>query len=176
LLVNPNSEVTLKYAHDEIPNDMLNNVKKAFENFIKKSIYYFQVQDSITENNLENLEKDLSMLVEDVEVEDVEVEEAQEYLDMEKKNKMSPLSILEKNTSILEKNMSILEKKVFEDELEEDVKDVEEEDVEVEEDNLDMDKKEPIIVKKKYKVTNSQGVENIQQLPLNWFQRIRLNK
>jgi hypothetical protein len=123
----------------QTPNDLLLDVRTAFEHFVEKSIYYFQAHDNNNNNN-----EDIKVIKEDIDFKDEEDVEEDLEQDLEE---------------------------------EEEEQDVEEQDVE--EENLVEDleeEEEPKIVNKKYKAMKSQGVENIQQLPLDWFQRIRVKK
>jgi hypothetical protein len=141
------------------PEDLLFEVKIAFENFIEKSIYYLKAHD-----NTENLEKERT-------------EEIHEDIDFEKEERDIINGNYKERSNDEESEEE--EQGYGEDDDEEQEKEDEEEEEE-EEDNLCITNKSvtrhPIIVKSKYKKTNtSEGVEDIQKLPLDWFQNVRQN-
>ena len=143
------------------PEDLLFEVKIAFENFIEKSIYYLKAHD-----NTENLEKERT-------------EEIHEDIDFEKEEK-DIVNGNYKERSNDEESEEEEEGYGEDDEDEEQEEEEEEEEEDEEEDNLCITNKptthHPIIVKSKYKKTNtSEGVEDIQKLPLDWFQNVRQN-
>lgn len=138
------------------PDDLLFEVKTAFDTFIEKSIYYFKAHD-----NSEDLEKERSQIIH----EDVDYEK--EEREIEKGN------YIERSTE---------EEEEDEEEEEEENKENDEEAVEKEEvkEYTSSNKKtighEPIVVRSKYKKpTNSVGVDDIQKLPLDWFENVRQN-
>jgi hypothetical protein len=133
---------------DRQPDNLLQEVKTGFDFFVDKCIYYFKAVD----NN--------------------------ELLEKERNNSLSEFI---KNDIDFEKEERDIETGNYEEEGEEEEEDEEEDDEEEE----DEDEEEYIgetkninnnrFVKPKYlkNSTNSEGVENIQQLPLNWFENIR---
>jgi hypothetical protein len=145
---------------DTPPDDMLQEVKSGFEYFLDKCIYYFKAIDN---NELlekeRNREKNQSKDVEDEEyvedgedgedVEDVK-DDGQDDNDLEDKEDEEDDYDLEDNNDL------------------EQVKEIE---------NNTFKNKTNIEVKPKYLKKNniSVGVENIQQLPLEWFQNVRQN-
>jgi hypothetical protein len=153
----------------QAPDDLLFEVKNTFDNFIEKSIYYFRAHDNNKKLEIErntNLKDDIQ--------EDIDYE--REEREIEKGN--------------YEENFDN-EDEEEEDEEEEDEEEEDEEDDNEEDDNdeKDDDKEqrkllqpnnhilhEPVIVKSKYKkATTSVGVDDIQKLPVDWFQNVRQN-
>ncbi len=134
------------------PEDLLFEVKVAFENFIDKSIYYLKAHD-----NSEALENERS-------------EEIHDDIDFEKEER-----------NIINGNYKEKSEEEEDDEDEEEEEDDEDEDEEEEEDEeedvpktIKPIKHHPIVVKSKYtKPTSSVGVDDIQKLPLDWFQNVR---
>ena len=149
------------------PDDLLFEVKNAFDTFIDKSIYYFRAHDN---NEALELERTNNAIRDEIH-EDIDYE--REEREIEKGNYQ--------------------ERSDFEeDELESEEEDDDENVEEVEEDDeLDTNIQElsqpyqikaknivsdHIVVKSKYnKTTNSVGVDDIQKLPLDWFQNVRQN-
>jgi hypothetical protein len=130
------------------PEDLLFEVKVAFENFIEKSIYYLKAHD-----NSEALEIERS-------------EEIHDDIDFEKEER----DIVNGNY----KEKSEEEEQEEEEEEEEDEQEEEEEEPEDVPKTNNPIKHHPIVVKSKYtKPTSSVGVDDIQKLPLDWFQNVR---
>jgi hypothetical protein len=147
---------------NEPPEILLQEVKTGFDYFIDKSIYYFKALD----NN--------------------------ELLEKERTNDYPSNHIIHDDIDYEKDERSIERgdyKEKSEEEDEEDAEDGEEEDVEdddEEDDDVDeekdivitkkIEKRPPVIVKNKYnKKNNSVGVDDIQKLPLDWFQNVREN-
>jgi hypothetical protein len=146
------------------PDDLLFEVKIAFDTFIEKSVYYLKAHD-----NTENLEKERT-------------EEIHEDIDFEKEERdiVNGNYKERSNDEESEEEGYGEEQEEEEEEEDEEEEEEEEEDEEEEKDNLCITNKSvtrhPIIVKSKYKKTNtSEGVEDIQKLPLDWFQNVRQN-
>lgn len=124
------------------PEDLLFEVKIAFENFIDKSIYYLKAHD-----NCEHLEKERS-------------EEIHKDIDFEKEERDIENGNYKECSNFEEESESEKE------ELEEDKNPFKEE--------IKPIIHQPIIVKSKYnKSTISEGVDELQKLPLDWFQNVR---
>jgi hypothetical protein len=157
------------------PEDLLFEVKTAFETFIDKSIYYFKTRD-----NSETLEKESNREIFD----DIDFEK--EERDIENGNYKELSNDLKEN-----------EEDEFEEEYEEQDEEEEqgEDGAEEEEEQkiipntgpnpvtyneiISTNKSinhEPIVVKSKYKkISNSSGIDDIQKLPFDWFQNVRQN-
>ena len=131
---------------NQSPEDLLQDVKTGFDFFIDKAIYYLKAKD-----NHEFLEKE----------------------------RFEPDVIIQDDIDFEKEERDIANGNYEEDQEEEDQ---EEEDQEEEEDNNlenPINKKNyntPINVKQKHtKINNSVGVDDIQKLPLDWFQNVRQN-
>jgi hypothetical protein len=139
------------------PDDLLFEVKLACDTFIDKSIYYFKAHDNSIQLENERLNEDI----------------IHDDIDFEKEDN--------------DKDPECTKEEKEEDEEQGDGEGYEEEDCQgdgegYEEDEDEDEKKNEesinnnIIVKNKYtKPSNSIGVDDIQKLPLNWFQNVRQN-
>jgi hypothetical protein len=145
-----------KLLENEVPSDLLQDVRDSFDHFIDKSIYYLKVREDNNKNNEyynknDNFkeEEDETNFKEDEEEEEDEDEEEYEDGDYNKKEEDGDNN----ETMIIE-----------------DDEDMEEEYDEADDDN---------VVKVHKKVTKttmvSNGVDDIQKLPLDWFNNIRQN-
>jgi len=155
------------------PDDLLFEVKLACDSFIDKSIYYFKAHDNSIQLENERLNEDI----------------IHDDIDFEKEdNDKEPKCTKEEESGYEEEEEAGYEEEEEEgyeedDEEEDDEEDDEEEDDE--EKKQDEEKKceekstynnNNVIVTNKY--TNSShsiGVDDIQKLPLNWFQNVRQN-
>lgn len=172
------------------PDDLLYEVKTSFDTFVDKSIYYFKAHDNSIElendRNNDTIRDDIDYEKEEREIEkgnykekveeDAEDEEDEEEAEEDLKEALEDAEEdLKEDTEVkdaLEDAEEALEDAEVKEALEE---------VVVEKPNSYYEKNtsflhEPVIVKKKYtKKTNSIGVDDIQKLPLNWFQTVRQN-
>jgi hypothetical protein len=168
---------------DQSPNDLLQEVKTGFDFFVDKCIYYFKALD-----NNELLEKERTsdypsntIIHDDIDYE--KEERAIERGDYQEK---------EEDDDDEDEDEEDYDEKEDEDEDEEDYDEKEdEEDYDEKEDDKEYEKEDddkddelkvqyvtkvqhPVIVKHKYnKKNNSVGVDDIQKLPLDWFQKVR---
>ena len=150
-----------KLLENEAPSDLLQDVRDSFDHFIDKSIYYLKVREDNNKNN--------------------------EYY-----NKNDNFKEDENETSFKEdvdddddddEDDDVEEDEVEEDDVEEDEEDVDEDETMVIEDDVEEEDetsfKEDNVVKVHKKVTKttmvSNGVDDIQKLPLDWFNNIRQN-
>ena len=144
------------------PDDLLFEVKLAFDTFLDKSIYYFKAHDNSFKLENERLNKDI--INDDI---DFEKEENDKEEDDDE----------EEDDDGEEQDMSNAEET---DDIEgtEEKKGQEEKDhaegIEGTEEEKSIYKHNNIIVKNKY-TNQSHGVDDIQKLPLNWFQNVRQN-
>ena len=140
------------------PDDLLFDVKIAFDNFVDKSIYYLKAHD-----NTEHLEKERT-------------EEIHEDIDFEKEERdIVNGNYKENSDEDVHESYDIENAYKSETEEEEEEEHVEEE-VEEEGEDIKPIIHQPIIVKSKYKKpTTSEGVDDLQKLPLDWFQNVRQN-
>ena len=119
---------------NEPPDDLLFEVKLAFDTFIDKSIYYFKARDNSFKLENERLNKDI--IQDDI---DFEKEENDEERDGER-----------------------------------DGEGYEDGERDGDEEGDERPQECNIIVKNKY-TNRSHGVDDIQKLPLNWFENLRQN-
>ena len=143
---------------DNPPTTLLQEVQTGFDFFLDKCIYYFKASD-----NNELLEKERTN-INDEQSHDIihdDIDYDKEERDIENGN--------------YKEYSEEGEEEDVKDESEEDVKDALEEDEEDEEEEEQKPIHQPtVIVKTKYKKpVNSVGVEDIQKLPLDWFQNVR---
>jgi len=142
------------------PDDLLYEVKMAFDTFVEKSIYYFKAHD-----NTDNLEQERTQII-------------HEDIDYDKEEREIEKGNYKERTNDIE-DIEELEDNELEDGYNEDSEDEEEEDYNKISNKLTTDKTinhSPIVVQSKYRnQTNSIGVEDIQKLPLDWFENVRQN-
>jgi hypothetical protein len=155
------------------PEDMLQDVKIGFDFFIDKCIYYFKTCDN---HKLLDKEQTCDIIHDDVIHDDIDFEK--EERDIERGDYQE--NSCEENSC--EEN-SCEENSCEENSCEENS--CEENSCE-EDDSLNITKnfsynkniktQEPIIVKTKYnRICNSVGVDDIQKLPIDWFQNVKQN-
>ena len=151
-------ELFTKFINDEFPDDLLEDVKHSYTYFIEKSIYYLKMHsvltiettnDSLTVDT--NLEEDIS----DNDISDNDISD----------NDISDNDISDTVASLDEDISESVAS--LEEDLEEE--DKESSNVVVEEVVY------PRVYKKLHKSTNSKGVDDIQKLPLDWFNTVRQN-
>ena len=135
------------------PDDLLFEVKLACDTFIDKSIYYFKAHDNSTQLENERLNKDI----------------IHDDIDFEKEdNDKDPEGTKEEKEDFEERDGEGYE--------EEDEEDEQGDGEGYEEAQKSTYNNNNIIVKNKYtKPSHSIGVDDIQKLPLNWFQNVRQN-
>ena len=175
------------------PDDLLFEVKIAFDTFIEKTIYYFKAHD-----NTENLEQERSQIIHqdiDYEKEEKDIENGN-YKERSNDNEDEEDEQEEEDEEYEDEHEYEDEDEQEDEEKDKEEKDKEEKDEEKEDEQEEDDEKDeeecnndkltneynksinhnPIIVKSKYKKpTNSIGVDDIQKLPLNWFDNVRQN-
>ena len=151
---------------DNPPTDLLQEVKTGFDFFLDKCIYYFKASD-----NNELLEKERTNIIDDQSHDII-----QDDIDYEKEERDIERGNYEEQED---------EEQEYEEQDDEEQDDEEQDDEEPEELDKNADKKtisssrpftnqSAVIVQHKYKkTTNSIGVEDIQKLPLDWFQNVR---
>jgi hypothetical protein len=129
-----------KLLENEVPSDLLQDVRDSFDHFIDKSIYYLKVREDNNKNN-EYYNKNDNFKEEEEEEDDEDGDYNKEEEDGDNNETM----------------------------IIEDAEDIEEE----------YDDEEDNVVKVHKKVTKttmvSNGVDDIQKLPLDWFNNIRQN-
>ena len=140
------------------PDDLLYYVKSTFDSFLDKSIYYFKAHDNsdcLEQERCEDIHDDIDYEKEEREIENGNYTEQYIKDDEENENEEDD----EENEENDEENEN------------------EENENEEDEDKIDTTiTNNAIIVKSKYnKPSKSMGVDDIQQIPLNWFQNVRQN-
>jgi len=158
------------------PDDLLFEVKLAFDTFLDKSIYYFKAHDNSFKLENERLNKDIihddiDFEKEENDKEDDEDDEDDEAQEKDEEIQEKDLEAQKKDEEIQEKDLEAQEK---DKELQEKNDDAQDKDEEVKDEEKSIYKHNNIIVKNKY-TNQSHGVDNIQKLPLNWFQNVRQN-
>ena len=140
---------------DNPPTNLLQEVQTGFDFFLDKCIYYFKASD-----NNELLEKERTN-INDEQSHDI----IHDDIDYEKEERDI------ENGNYKEKSDDEEEEEEEEQEEEDEEEDAEEEEENVKEEHIHQP---TVIVKTKYKKPiNSVGVEDIQKLPLDWFQNVR---
>jgi hypothetical protein len=158
----------------EPPDDLLYEVKNSFDIFIEKSIYYLRAHDN---NTL--LENERTTNIKDDIQEDIDYE--REEREIEKGNYEENCDNNELDENEEEDEEENEEDEEDEEEDEEEIEEEEEEDNKIEDYKYNLDTNnyishDPVIVKRKYKkATTSIGVDDIQKLPIDWFQNVRQN-
>ena len=163
---------------NETPQDVLQDVKTGFEFFVDKCIYYFKALDNNDTSEKDSVDES-SMIQDDI--------------DYEKEEKAIERGNYQEDDDELEEDKEEEEEEEEEEEDgdgdgEEDEEDGDGDGEEDEEEDLENEEKKvlkeakspyhnpPVVVKHKYnKATTSVGVDDIQKLPLDWFQSVREN-
>lgn len=151
------NELFTKCLNDEFPDNILQEVKHSFAYFVEKSIYYLKIKADNLANNKEcsaecsandELEEEAASEAEEEEEED----EAQK--DEEADEEEEGYKDDDEDDGYGEESAQAIEES-DEDEIEE--------------------KKPQKVFKKASKPIHSEGVDNIQNLPLDWFTKVRCN-
>ena len=141
-------ELFTKCLNDEFPDDLLQDVRNSFTYFIEKSVYYLKIKANNLDTSASASASEAADAVEDLD-EDLDAD-LDEDLDAD----------LDED---LDEDLDV--------NLEDAVEDLV---VNLVADNLDVTPVKPErVFKKNNKVVHSEGVENIQQLPLDWFTKVR---
>ena len=154
------------------PDDLLFEVKLAFDTFVDKSIYYFKAHDNSFKLENERLNKDIIHDDIDFEKEENDKEEDGDE-DKEENSDEDDEEIQQKDEEIQDKDLEAQDKVL---EAQDKVLEAQDKDdaAEVKDEEKSIYKHNNIIVKNKY-TNQSRGVDDIQKLPLNWFQNVRQN-
>ena len=143
-----------KLLENDVPSDLLQDVRDSFDHFIDKSIYYLKVREDNNKHHQAVKEED------DVEDEETSFKEDEEDEDEE-----------DEETSFKEDEEDDDETSFKEDDVKED-----DEETSFKEDEEEDDENVVKVHKKVTKATMvSNGVDDIQKLPLDWFNNIRQN-
>ena len=146
------------------PEDLLCEVKNAFDNFIDKSIYYFKAHDKTIDLENERINNDYIHNDIDFDKEERAIEKGNYKENSEEENENDENEDDENEDDENE-----------DDENENDENENDENENDENEENEDEDDNTIIVNKKCNKNINSVGIEDIQKLPLNWFQNARQN-
>jgi len=152
----------------QAPDDLLFEVKNTFDNFIEKSIYYFRAHDNNKKLEIErntNLKDDIQ--------EDIDYEREEREIEKGNYDENDEENDEENDDENDEENYENDDENENDDEKENDVDDKEQSNS-LQTNNPILH--EPVIVKSKYKKpSTSVGVDDIQKLPVDWFQNVRQN-
>jgi len=129
-------ELFTKMINDELPDDLLEDVKHSYNYFIEKSIYYLKMR---LQADTSASDKTVASLEEEETVASLEDEEDEEEEDKSSSNKEDEDEDEEETVASLEEEKPAC----------------------------------PTVYKKTNKNTKSKGVDDIQQLPLDWFNKVR---
>ena len=143
------NELFIKFMNDEFPDDLLQDVRNSFTGFVEKSIYYLKLQ-----------ERDRRSIEQDIPIYSEENEEGENEEDEEDEED--------------EENEEDEDEEDIQEDIKEDEDIQEDEDKEEDEDEDILDKPHKVF-KKTSKVRHSEGVDDIQHLPLDWFTKVRCN-
>lgn len=149
------------------PDDLLIDVKNAFDIFVEKSIYYFKAHDNTI--SLENERNSNDIIRDDIdyEQEEREIEKGNYKERTNNESDEDEVDDIEYNNESDEANDGSYEDN---NESEEDIPKTNESNIKTSK-SINHD---PIIVARKYqKKITSTGVDDIQKLPLNWFENVR---
>ena len=163
-------ELFNKMVNDDFPDDLLEDVKHSYTYFVEKSIYYLKMR--ATTNNTSNTNEDKDEVSANDE-EELSASE-QEIIDNEGSEEESSDNEISDNERSEEEESSANEDE--EEELSANDEEEKEQPVISASNNKYKIKPEPqstTIYKKVKKNTQSKGVDNIEQLPLDWFTKVR---
>ena len=151
-------ELFNKMVNDDFPDDLLEDVKHSYTYFVEKSIYYLKMRSNTnnTSNTNEKSEQESS---------DNERSEEEESSANEESS----------DNEISEEEINSNERSEDEELIEEEINANDEEDLSASNNKYKI-KPQPqstTIYKKVKKNTTSKGVDNIEQLPLDWFTKVR---
>ena len=140
------NELFTKCLNDEFPNDLLQDVRNSFTYFIEKSVYYLKLKADRTDDSGDK---------------NLEAESLEEELSDNEKDE----------------DISDNEAEEDEDEDEDETESLETESLEVETENLEEEYEEDVkpqrVYKKTTKPSHSEGVDDINKLPLDWFTKVK---
>ena len=152
------NELFTKCLNDDFPDDILQEVNQSFTYFIEKSIYYLKIKaDSLVGDKECSAECSANAQEEEAASEAEEDEEEDEAQKDEEADEEADD-----------------EEEGYKDDDEDDGYGEEEAREESDEDEIE-EKKPQKVFKKASKPIHSEGVDNIQNLPLDWFTKVRCN-
>jgi hypothetical protein len=146
------NELFTKCLNDEFPDDLLQDVRNSFTYFIEKSVYYLKIKANQSNENAEetviSVAESSSAAEEEDEDEDAVISEAESLEEDEE----------------AEEDAVISEAESLEAEEEEEAEEAE------------ILEKTQRVFKKSSKPVHSEGVEDINKLPLDWFTKVKYNQ
>jgi hypothetical protein len=150
------NELFTKCLNDEFPDDLLQDVRNSFTYFIEKSVYYLKIKAN---QSNENAEETVISVAESSSA----AEEAVASLEEDEDAVISEAESLEEDEEA-EEDAVISEAESLEAEEEEEAEEAE------------ILEKTQRVFKKSSKPVHSEGVEDINKLPLDWFTKVKYNQ
>jgi hypothetical protein len=171
-------ELFNKMVNDDFPDNLLEDVKHSYTYFVEKSIYYLKMR--ATTNNTSNTNEKSEQESSDNERSEQEQEEessANEISDNEISDNEISANDEELSDNEISDNeeLSASKQEIRANDEEEEINANDEEDLSASNNKYKI-KPQPqstTIYKKVKKNTTSKGVDNIEQLPLDWFTKVR---
>ena len=171
-------ELFNKMVNDDFPEDLLEDVKHSYNYFVEKSIYYLKMKAE-TNKSVNEIEDD----VEDKELQtnNDDLSETNEDEDLSETNNEDEEDEDDEDEDLSETNEDDEDEEDEEDEDEDDLSETNNDLSETNEEEISKSKKtfttSSTIYSKVYKKVNrptkSKGVEDIKQLPLDWFTKVK---
>jgi hypothetical protein len=150
------NELFTKCLNDELPDDLLQDVRNSFTYFIEKSVYYLKIKANQSNDNAENDSKDtIESVAESLEEEEEEEDEDEEDEDEEDEDEEDEDEEDEEENTVISVAES-LEEEAEEEEI--------------------LEEKPKRVFKKSSKPVHSEGVEDINKLPLDWFTKVKYSQ
>jgi hypothetical protein len=160
------------------PDDLLFEVKTAFDTFIEKSIYYFKAHDNsenLEKERCEQIHEDFDYEKEEREIENGNYKERSNDSEEELEDGYNDDNDDNEDDNEQDEEHEEKEHEEKEHEKEEEKYNIIEEQTKIKITNKTINHT-PIVVTSKYKkLTKSDGVDDIQRLPLDWFENVRQN-
>ncbi len=180
-------ELFNKMVNDDFPEDLLEDVKHSYNYFVEKSIYYLkmkaetnksvnEIEDDVENKELQTNNDDLSETNNEEEDEDEEEEDEEDEEDEDDEDEKD-----KEEEDLSETNEDDEDEKDKEEEDEDDLSETNNDLSETNEEEISKSKKTfttsstiyPKVYKKVNRPTKSKGVEDIKQLPLDWFTKVK---
>jgi len=140
-------ELFNKMVNDDFPEDLLEDVKHSYNYFVEKSIYYLKMKAE-TNKSVNEIEDDVED--KDLQTNNDDLSETNEHEDEEDEEEEDEDNLCEDNNNEDEEEIS-KSKKTF----------------------TTSSTIYPKVYKKVNRPTKSKGVEDIKQLPLDWFTKVK---
>jgi hypothetical protein len=150
-------ELFNKMVNDDFPDDLLEDVKHSYTYFVEKSIYYLKMRDTTNNTSNTNEDKDEASandeeeeeLSANDEEEEISANDEEEEINSNERSEDEELSASEEELISASNNKSKIKPQ------------------------SQLQSNTSTIYKKVKKNTQSKGVDNIEQLPLDWFTKVR---